>query len=132
MSVTREIRGENLLTISRSVDNATEELMQSVLDEEFAGCTVLAIAHRLDAVLDYDKVVILNHGRICEIGKPRALLDLTGSRFKAMYEATSSTLKSTLTYQYRALLSLREQMLNVLVTTLRRMIQRRLTAVVYQ
>ena len=80
-----------MLTYCCSVDSATEELMQTVLNEEFAGCTVLAIAHRLDAVLDYDKVVILDHGRVCEVGKPRELLNTAGTRFKAMYEAVASS-----------------------------------------
>lgn len=74
-----------------SVDSATEELMQSVLEQDFADCTALAIAHGLDAVLDYDKVVILDHGRTREVGQPRELLNTSGTRFKAMFEAAAST-----------------------------------------
>ncbi|EME46459.1 hypothetical protein DOTSEDRAFT_70457 [Dothistroma septosporum NZE10] len=79
-----------------SVDSATEQLMHSALDEELAGCTVVAIAHRLDAVLDYNKVVILDHGRICEVGNPRDLRDTAGTGFKAMYEAAASSTQKSL------------------------------------
>lgn len=71
------------------MDAETESLVQSVVREEFGNCTLLAIAHRLDTVLDFDQVVVLDNGRVVETGVPRELLGRQGSRFKSMYEASS-------------------------------------------
>lgn len=41
-----------------AVDMETDDLIQQTIRTEFADCTVLTIAHRLNTVLDYDKLVI--------------------------------------------------------------------------
>lgn len=69
-----------------SMDAETESLVQRVIREEFGNCTVLAIAHRLDTVLDFDQVVVLDNGHVVETGVPSELLGRQGSRFKSMYE----------------------------------------------
>jgi ATP-binding cassette subfamily C (CFTR/MRP) protein 1 len=73
------------MTVLFSVDADTDSLMQRVLRSEFAGCTILAVSHKLDAVLDFDKVVLLDSGRIVEVGNPRQLLSTPSSRFGAQY-----------------------------------------------
>jgi ABC-type multidrug transport system fused ATPase/permease subunit len=45
------------------------------------------IAHRLRSLLEFDTVVVLDHGRILEIGPPMALLEDGGSAFHALYHA---------------------------------------------
>lgn len=70
-----------------SVDADTDELMHNVLHEEFKTCTTLAVVHKLHTVLDFDRVVVLEKGRISESGKPRELLERPGSSFKALYES---------------------------------------------
>jgi len=45
--------------VSSSVDITTDKLMQRVIREEFAGATIIAIAHRLDTILDFDKIAVL-------------------------------------------------------------------------
>ncbi|EXF85940.1 5'-nucleotidase [Colletotrichum fioriniae PJ7] len=49
-----------------SVDIATESVMQNIVDTEFAGCTVLAVMHRLGHVGQYDKVALLGDGEVLE------------------------------------------------------------------
>ncbi|GIY36074.1 canalicular multispecific organic anion transporter 1, partial [Caerostris extrusa] len=50
----------------------------------FADRTVITIAHRINTVLDYDKIVILESGDIVEVGKPTNLLENENSRFYLM------------------------------------------------
>ncbi|KAK4250854.1 hypothetical protein C7999DRAFT_11392 [Corynascus novoguineensis] len=64
-----------------AVDRGTDSNIQESLRKEFAaaGCTVLVIAHRLSTVADFDRVLVLEKGRVAEIGTPRELL-LAGMR----------------------------------------------------
>lgn len=60
-----------------AVDRATDTAIQSSLRDAFAaeGCTVLVIAHRLSTVADFDKILVLDKGRMAEMGTPRELLE---------------------------------------------------------
>jgi ATP-binding cassette, subfamily C (CFTR/MRP), member 1 len=49
-----------------SVDYATDASMQRVIRECFADCTVLTIAHRLATIIDSDRVLVLDAGRVAE------------------------------------------------------------------
>lgn len=65
------------------VDPPTAALMRSVLAEQLGGrqTAVLQIAHDLRAILDYDRVLLMDHGRIVEDGPPRALAAEGRTRF---------------------------------------------------
>ncbi|KAF3103528.1 hypothetical protein TWF102_003714 [Orbilia oligospora] len=69
-----------------SVDIETDNKMQKILRDQFAGKTVLTVAHRLNTIVDYDRVVVLDKGIILESGRPGDLLRQPGSAFKALYE----------------------------------------------
>lgn len=60
-----------------AVDRATDAAIQLSLRDSFAvaGCTVLVIAHRLSTVADFDKILVLEKGRMAEMGTPRELLE---------------------------------------------------------
>jgi ABC-type multidrug transport system fused ATPase/permease subunit len=45
-----------------SVDPKTDSLIQETLKQQFAGCTVITIAHRITSVLDSEKVILLDNG----------------------------------------------------------------------
>lgn len=45
-----------------SVDPSTDQLIQRTIRDSFAGCTVVAVAHRVRTILDYDKIMVLDHG----------------------------------------------------------------------
>jgi ABC-type multidrug transport system fused ATPase/permease subunit len=49
-----------------------------MLRQEFAHCTVLTIAHRLNTIMDSDKIVVLEQGSMREEGSPAELLQLGG------------------------------------------------------
>ncbi|KAF2837197.1 P-loop containing nucleoside triphosphate hydrolase protein [Patellaria atrata CBS 101060] len=74
-----------------SVDAATDALMQRILRTRFADRTIIAIAHRLDTILDFDRVVVMDAGRIAEVGDPRTLMDTDGSMFRGLVEVQGRT-----------------------------------------
>jgi ATP-binding cassette subfamily C (CFTR/MRP) protein 1 len=46
-----------------SVDSATDRIIQEIIRQEFKDCTVLAIAHRMNTVIDSDLILVLGEGR---------------------------------------------------------------------
>ncbi|CAN8014134.1 unnamed protein product [Ixodes persulcatus] len=67
-----------------SVDVETDLLIQQTLRDMMSGCTVLTIAHRIHTVLTSDRVVVMDQGRIVEVGSPTGLLADTKSSFHFM------------------------------------------------
>ncbi|KAF9876778.1 ABC multidrug transporter [Colletotrichum karsti] len=61
-----------------SLDQATEQTVQDLIRTSFEGWTVIVIAHRLRAVVDFDKVVTLQDGRVVEFDHPRTLMERGG------------------------------------------------------
>ncbi|KIK21279.1 hypothetical protein PISMIDRAFT_104265 [Pisolithus microcarpus 441] len=70
------------------VDYATDELISKTIRQEFATSTILTIAHRLRTVIDYDRVMILDTGRIVEFDRPATLLADPNSSFYRLCKAT--------------------------------------------
>lgn len=61
--------------------------MQTVIRSRFAEQTVIAIVHKLDSILDFDKIAFLHKGRVVEFDTPMNLLSRQDSAFKALYES---------------------------------------------
>jgi len=57
-----------------NVDMETDEFIQRKIMEKFAECTVLTIAHRLITIANYDKVIVMDKGRMVEFDSPYELL----------------------------------------------------------
>ncbi|KAJ7641019.1 multidrug resistance-associated ABC transporter [Roridomyces roridus] len=71
-----------------SVDYATDELIGKTIRQEFKESTILTIAHRLRTVIDYDKVPLLDQGRVVEFDRPAVLLADPASQFHGLCKAT--------------------------------------------
>jgi ATP-binding cassette, subfamily C (CFTR/MRP), member 1 len=69
-----------------SIDRQTDEQIQRVIRQEFADCTVMAVAHRLETIADGDLVVMLDEGEIVEIGNPKVLINQK-SMFKQLWDS---------------------------------------------
>ncbi|GAA5842131.1 hypothetical protein JCM9279_002796 [Rhodotorula babjevae] len=67
-----------------SLDHATDERIQQTIRAEMADATILCIAHRLRTIIDYTKVLVLDHGRVLEYDTPAALLARDDSAFAAL------------------------------------------------
>ena len=57
-----------------AVDVETDAAIQRTIREEFKGATCLTVAHRLNTILDSDRVLVLEQGRVVEFDTPQALL----------------------------------------------------------
>ena len=53
-----------------NVDMQTDSFIQKVIRENFVNTTVITIAHRLNTIADYDKVIVMSRGKIIELGSP--------------------------------------------------------------
>ncbi|THV45305.1 hypothetical protein BGAL_0505g00080 [Botrytis galanthina] len=73
--------------VSSSVDLQTEGVMAGVIREEFKGYTVVAVSHRLEMVMDYGRVVVMDRGVVVEVGNPQVLAREEGSRFGELVRA---------------------------------------------
>ena len=69
-----------------SVDTKSDELMQKVIRSEFNDCTIIAVAHRLDTILDFDRIALLSGGELLEFDTPKALLGRP-SAFRELYNS---------------------------------------------
>lgn len=69
-----------------NVDTKSDDLMQKVIRDEFSDCTIIAVAHRLDTILDFDKIALLSKGELTEFDTPKALL-ARDSAFKELYNS---------------------------------------------
>ncbi|XP_061170519.1 multidrug resistance-associated protein 1-like [Saccostrea echinata] len=67
-----------------AVDVETDELIQNTIKSEFSDCTVLSIAHRLNTVMDYDRIMVMDQGLIVEFGAPQTLLEDKSGVFYSM------------------------------------------------
>ena len=80
-----------------NVDVETDAVIQRTMRTEFKDRTILAIAHRLHTIIDYDKVLVLDRGMVAEFGTPKDLLASANGIFTSMVddtgEATSKFLK---------------------------------------
>jgi ATP-binding cassette subfamily B protein len=68
-----------------SLDSHTEQAIQQTLSEVAENHTTLVIAHRLSTVVDADRILVMERGRIREQGTHRALLD-AGGHYAAMWD----------------------------------------------
>ncbi|KAJ2109776.1 Canalicular multispecific organic anion transporter 1, partial [Coemansia sp. S142-1] len=57
-----------------NVDLETDKSIQALISNEFSDCTVLTIAHRLETIMNSDRIIVMDKGTIAEIGTPQELL----------------------------------------------------------
>lgn len=67
-----------------NIDLETDETIQVSLRENFKNSTLITIAHRINTIIDYDRVIVMDSGRVAEFDTPRALLSNEDSIFYAL------------------------------------------------
>ncbi|XP_062590611.1 multidrug resistance-associated protein 1-like isoform X1 [Saccostrea cucullata] len=81
------LKKTNILILDEAtaaVDFQTDELIQQTIQREFRNCTVLSIAHRLNTIMDYDRIMVLDNGQVVEFDSPENLLAKKDSIFYSM------------------------------------------------
>ena len=69
------------------MDETTDQLIQSVIRRRFAKHTVIAIAHKLETILDFDKIAMLDNGILKEFDDPHTLLANPQSAFSQLHDS---------------------------------------------
>ena len=69
-----------------NVDYKTDRLIQDVIRNRFKDSTVLTIAHRLNTIMDYDKVLVMDQGRVVEFDNPEILLQNNSGYFSRLVQ----------------------------------------------
>ncbi|CAJ0929482.1 unnamed protein product, partial [Mesorhabditis belari] len=83
------LRGGKILILDEATaacDIQTDALVQKAVREHFPSSSVIAIAHRLDTIADYDRILVLEKGHLKEFDKPKTLLETPGSLYAALVE----------------------------------------------
>ncbi|KAI7818634.1 P-loop containing nucleoside triphosphate hydrolase protein [Gamsiella multidivaricata] len=81
------LRKTSLLVLDEAtaaIDLETDALVQAIIRQKFRECTILTIAHRIDTVMDSDRIMVLDQGRVAEFDMPAALLADQSSIFYSL------------------------------------------------
>lgn len=73
-----------------NMDHITDGLIQRTIRQEFKDCTVLTVAHRLNTIIDMDKILLIESGTVLEYGEPYLLLNQESGHFKSLVSKTGS------------------------------------------
>lgn len=99
LCLARAILSQNKILVldeaTASVDRRTDQLIQRTLHECFHDGTIIAVAHRLDTVIEYDYILVLGKGRVLEFGSPADLIK-AGGAFASMVTDTGETMSRSL------------------------------------
>ncbi|KIO14761.1 hypothetical protein M404DRAFT_118392 [Pisolithus tinctorius Marx 270] len=76
-----------------SVDLETDNKIQRTITTEFRDRTLLCIAHRLRTIISYDRVLVMDAGKVAEFDTPYNLYQKEGGLFRGMCERSNITLK---------------------------------------
>ncbi|KAI0689828.1 ATP-dependent bile acid permease [Cytidiella melzeri] len=79
-----------------NVDVETDAKIQRTIQTEFASSTLLCIAHRLHTIVNYDKVLVMDAGRVAEFDAPLALYDQEHSIFRSLCNEAGLTRREIL------------------------------------
>ncbi|XP_037520754.2 multidrug resistance protein mrp-7-like [Rhipicephalus sanguineus] len=85
------LRGTRILVLDEAtsqMDQETDRRVQATLRKNFAHCAVITVAHRIDTILDYDRVVVMGDGQVLESGSIRHLLTDRNSKFRNMLQSS--------------------------------------------
>jgi ABC-type multidrug transport system fused ATPase/permease subunit len=86
LSLARCILQNNKIIIfdesTANIDIELDKFIQKIIREEFVEKTILTIAHRIDTIIDYDKILVVDSGEIIEFASPKDLFLSEKSYFK--------------------------------------------------
>ncbi|XP_018350478.1 PREDICTED: probable multidrug resistance-associated protein lethal(2)03659 [Trachymyrmex septentrionalis] len=93
------VRNNPILVLDEAtanVDPRTDELIQTTIRNKFEKCTVLTIAHRLNTVMDSDRILVMDAGNVVEFDHPHVLLQKDTGYLKSMVQETGKAMAEVL------------------------------------
>ncbi|XP_036142954.1 multidrug resistance-associated protein 4 isoform X2 [Monomorium pharaonis] len=97
------LRNNRLLVLDEAtanIDSHTDALIQKTIRKNFKECTVITIAHRLNTIIDSNRIIVMENGSIVEFGCPYELLhDKPNGYFSQMVEKTGKQMALSLLEQ---------------------------------
>ncbi|KAF7992271.1 hypothetical protein HCN44_001596 [Aphidius gifuensis] len=106
------VRNNKILILDEAtanVDSGTDELIQKTIRQKFANCTVLTIAHRLNTVMDSDKILVVDAGSVLEFDQPHLLLQNPDGALSSMIKETGKNMADSLIAIAKETYELRQQ-----------------------
>ncbi|KAF2073026.1 hypothetical protein CYY_005672, partial [Polysphondylium violaceum] len=76
-----------------SLDYHTDYIIKQTIKMNFQNSTVLTIAHRLDTIIDSDKILVIDQGQLVEFDSPQNLINNPTSRFSQIVNAQTTFYK---------------------------------------
>ena len=80
--------------VSSNVDPESERVILDIIKAEFENYTVIAVSHRLEMIMSFDRVIVMDSGEIVEVGNPAVLAGKVGTRFGDLVRA-GATVKAS-------------------------------------
>jgi len=83
------LRQSKLLILDEAtsaIDYATDAIIQSTLKETLKDATLITVAHRLQTIMDADKIMVLDSGNMVEFDSPENLLEMEGGYLKSLVD----------------------------------------------
>lgn len=81
-----------MASVPASVDYETDRNIQTTIQSEFKDKTLLCIAHRLQTIIGYDRICVINAGKVVEFDTPARLFQQKDSIFYGMCYRSGITL----------------------------------------
>ncbi|KAJ9591421.1 hypothetical protein L9F63_002027, partial [Diploptera punctata] len=93
------IRNNKILVLDEATANVnimTDELIQATIRQKFTNCTVLTVAHRLHTVMDSDRIIVMDAGKVVEFNHSHLLLKNKNGKLYNMVQQTGSAMEDML------------------------------------
>ncbi|KAG0026069.1 hypothetical protein BGZ82_009678 [Podila clonocystis] len=99
MSLARAMHNKHIQILcldeaTAAIDVETDNTIQIALRKSFQNCTVLTIAHRINTIMDSDRILVLDHGYVAEFDSPQALLSKPDSIFSSLVKKNENAKSS--------------------------------------
>lgn len=88
-----------------AIDLETDDLIQKTIRTEFKDCTVLTIAHRLNTIMDSNRILVLDKGKIVEFDTPHDLIANQESIFYSMHKDAGLSWSHALAHDHHELVN---------------------------